>query len=97
MIAKSMTPRMLDTLEIVRKHEPITAHEVARHLGVGMASARTYLQNLRAIGLARPNNGNRWAYWVTCRVESNMMEIIQAAIVWEYADRYRVTQERNHD
>jgi DNA-binding IclR family transcriptional regulator len=93
MIAISMTPRMLDTLEVIRKHEPITAHEVAQHLGVGMASARTYLQNLRAMGFARPNAGTRWAYWVTCRVESNMTEIIQCASVWEYAARCRMQQE----
>jgi predicted transcriptional regulator len=93
MIANHMTQRMLDTLQIVRRLEPCTAQQVADELGVRMASARTYLQNLRATGHARPMGCNRWSKWVTCRVESNIPEIVQVSSVWEYAARCRMQQE----
>jgi len=88
-----MTQRMLDTLQIVKRLEPCTAQEVADELGVQMASARTYLQNLKSTGYAKTNGCNRWSKWTTCSVEPEIPEIVQAASVWEYAARYRMSQE----
>jgi predicted ArsR family transcriptional regulator len=93
MNATHLTARMLDALEAVKRLEPCTAQELAVELGVQMASARTYLTNLRVIGFVKPSACGRWAKWQTCRVQAENPEIIQAASVWEYAARCRHSQE----
>lgn len=87
MNATHLTARMLEALEIVRRIEPCTAHQLAEHLDVGMATARTHLQNLRVLGYVKADGGNRWAKWVSRRVESDLPEIVQVSSVWEYAAR----------
>jgi predicted ArsR family transcriptional regulator len=93
MNATHVTPRMLDALEAVKRLEPCTAQQLAVELGVQMASARTYLSNLRVIGFVRPSACNRWARWSTCRVQAENPEIVQCSSVWEYAARCRHSQE----
>jgi DNA-binding IclR family transcriptional regulator len=78
---------MLEALEIVRRIEPCSAPQLAQKMGVQIASARTYLTNLRALGFVCADGCNRWAKWRTCKVAADIPQIIQVSSVWEYAAR----------
>ena len=87
MKAKHLTTRMHEALEIVQRIEPCSAHQLAERLGVQMASARTYLTNLRELGYIKADGCNRWAKWRTCQAAAEIPEIVQCSSVWEYAAR----------
>ena len=87
MKAQRLTARMHEALEIVQRIEPCSAQQLAAKMGVQMASARTYLTNLRELGYIKADGCNRWAKWRTCAPTDEMPEIVQVASVWEYAAR----------
>ena len=89
MNATRLTTRMHEALEIVQRIEPCTAQQLAQQMGLQMASARTYLYNLRELGYIKPDGCNRWAKWRTCQTAADIPEIVQVSSVWEYAARCR--------
>lgn len=85
-----LTPRQAQTLQIIRKHQPIRRRDIAARLGCADKTAQAHLDYLRRHGLiSATGRGVGSAGWVIGDglPDSSARLYIRAPSVWAYADR----------
>ena len=86
----TLTPQEQETLNLIEREQPIKRRTVARTLRVREQTAAQYLHTLRQAGLIEPVSAGSGSHWVLAQARRNTVAsraIVQAASVWQYAQR----------
>lgn len=86
----TLTRREQETLDLIEREQPVKRRTIARTLRVREQTAAQYLHVLRQQGLIEPISAGSGSHWVLAQAKRNTVAsraIVQAASVWEYAQR----------